>query len=166
MMMALPQTPSLLTPRPSLHRRTQACRKKTKKMFAGVHAHASHLLQAVMLTNAAMRAGFSGGMVVDYPNSTRAKKYFLVLMVGGGGLPSGKGGDGEEGGEEETSGEDERTEVEVGDRRRKRAKGAKGGDGGRSRAWILKKKQQQRGRGYVGIKPDTKYTGRKRKDRF
>ena len=26
--------------------------------------------------------GFAGGLVVDYPHSTRAKKYFLVLMVG------------------------------------------------------------------------------------
>ena len=40
-------------------------------------------LQAESLTTAAMRAGFSGGLVVDFPHSTRAKKYFLVLMVGG-----------------------------------------------------------------------------------
>ncbi len=38
--------------------------------------------QAELLTSAAMRAGFSGGLVVDFPNSTKAKKYFLVLMVG------------------------------------------------------------------------------------
>ena len=30
-----------------------------------------------------MRAGFTGGLVVDYPNSTKAKKYFLVLMTSG-----------------------------------------------------------------------------------
>jgi hypothetical protein len=30
----------------------------------------------------AFQAGFSGGLVVDYPHSTRAKKFFLVLMVG------------------------------------------------------------------------------------
>lgn len=35
-----------------------------------------------MLVSSAMRAGFSGGLVVDFPHSTRAKKYFLVLMVG------------------------------------------------------------------------------------
>ena len=29
-----------------------------------------------------MKAGFSGGLVIDYPNSTRAKKYFLVLEAG------------------------------------------------------------------------------------
>lgn len=30
-----------------------------------------------------MKAGFFGGLVVDYPNSTKAKKFFLVLMTGG-----------------------------------------------------------------------------------
>lgn len=29
-----------------------------------------------------MKAGFYGGVVVDFPNSTKAKKYFLVLMTG------------------------------------------------------------------------------------
>jgi 18S rRNA (guanine1575-N7)-methyltransferase len=29
-----------------------------------------------------VQAGFSGGLVIDYPHSTRAKKFFLVLMVG------------------------------------------------------------------------------------
>lgn len=38
--------------------------------------------QAEMMVAAAMRVGFSGGLVVDFPHSTRAKKYFLVLMVG------------------------------------------------------------------------------------
>lgn len=30
-----------------------------------------------------MKAGFYGGVVVDYPNSSKAKKFFLVLMTGG-----------------------------------------------------------------------------------
>lgn len=30
-----------------------------------------------------MKAGFTGGLVVDYPNSTKAKKFFLCLMTGG-----------------------------------------------------------------------------------
>jgi 18S rRNA (guanine1575-N7)-methyltransferase len=29
-----------------------------------------------------MRAGFTGGLVVDYPNSTKAKKYYLCLFAG------------------------------------------------------------------------------------
>ena len=39
----------------------------------------------------AMKAGFSGGLVVDYPNSSKAKKIFLCLMTGGGNqtLPKG-----------------------------------------------------------------------------
>lgn len=39
--------------------------------------------QIQMVTTQAMKAGFYGGLVVDYPNSTKAKKYFLVLMTGG-----------------------------------------------------------------------------------
>lgn len=36
-----------------------------------------------LVTTQAMKAGFYGGVVVDYPNSTKAKKFFLVLMTGG-----------------------------------------------------------------------------------
>ena len=55
-----------------------------------------------------MKAGFSGGMVVDFPHSTRAKKYFLVLMVGSTvSIPAAKGLDGE----------DENYEVKVSARR-------------------------------------------------
>lgn len=38
--------------------------------------------QVTMITTAAMRCGFSGGLVVDYPNSAKAKKYFLCLFAG------------------------------------------------------------------------------------
>ncbi|KAL3182724.1 hypothetical protein MRX96_045858 [Rhipicephalus microplus] len=37
--------------------------------------------QVELLTQQAMRAGFTGGLVVDYPNSTKAKKMFLVLFT-------------------------------------------------------------------------------------
>lgn len=36
-----------------------------------------------LVTSQAMKAGFYGGILVDFPNSTKAKKYFLVLMTGG-----------------------------------------------------------------------------------
>lgn len=39
--------------------------------------------QIELVTSQAMRAGFYGGLVVDYPHSTKAKKFFLVLMTGG-----------------------------------------------------------------------------------
>nr|XP_053636728.1 probable 18S rRNA (guanine-N(7))-methyltransferase isoform X2 [Cherax quadricarinatus] len=45
--------------------------------------------QVELIVSQAMRAGFTGGLVVDYPNSSKAKKIYLVLMTGGGSLPSG-----------------------------------------------------------------------------
>ncbi|XP_078086414.1 18S rRNA (guanine-N(7))-methyltransferase isoform X2 [Mustelus asterias] len=38
--------------------------------------------QLELITAQAMKAGFTGGMVVDYPNSTKAKKFFLCLFAG------------------------------------------------------------------------------------
>jgi len=38
--------------------------------------------QMELLTSAALRSGFVGGVLVDYPNSAKAKKYFLVLNAG------------------------------------------------------------------------------------
>lgn len=39
--------------------------------------------QLELLTSQAMKAGFYGGVVIDFPNSAKAKKFFLVLMTGG-----------------------------------------------------------------------------------
>ena len=38
--------------------------------------------QAEMITNAALKNGFTGGLIVDFPNSKKAKKFFLFLMAG------------------------------------------------------------------------------------
>eukprot|EP00887_Chlorella_sp_A99_P001439 scaffold8.g1439.t1 len=124
--------------------------------------------QAVMLSNAAMKVGFSGGLVVDYPHSTRAKKYFLVLMVGGAApAPAPRGLDGREPEDEDEGAAAEVAVAQRRSRKRGRARGGGGGGGGaKGRDWILRKKAQQRQRGRVAVKPDTKYTGRKRKDRF
>jgi 18S rRNA (guanine1575-N7)-methyltransferase len=35
-----------------------------------------------MITVAAMKAGFTTRLVVDYPNSTKAKKFYLCLYCG------------------------------------------------------------------------------------
>eukprot|EP00898_Chlorokybus_atmophyticus_P004378 jgi/Chlat1/4941/Chrsp31S04788 len=149
--------------------------------------------QAELITSAAMRAGFAGGLVVDYPHSTRAKKYFLVLMAGApslaNALPKAKGldamdadseddDDGDDDDDEgpSTSGEDDdegnvggkRVRVTERERPVKRVKrGGKdaGGKAKGSRAWLLRKKEQRRKKGF-NVPTDTKYTGRKRKDRF
>merc|ERR1712127_501682 len=34
---------------------------------------------AILISECAARVGFAGGIVVDYPNSTKAKKHYLVL---------------------------------------------------------------------------------------
>ncbi len=38
--------------------------------------------QLELVTAVAKRCGFGGGLVVDFPNSTKAKKYYLVLFAG------------------------------------------------------------------------------------
>jgi len=38
--------------------------------------------QMELLTTSALKSGFTGGVLVDYPNSAKAKKYFLVLFAG------------------------------------------------------------------------------------
>ncbi len=69
---------------------------------AVLQIYPENAVQSQSLTTAAMRAGFSGGLVVDFPHSTRAKKYFLVLMVGGmTAVPEPKGLSGEASDEEE-----------------------------------------------------------------
>jgi len=35
--------------------------------------------QAVLIATAASRVGFAGGIVIDYPNSSKSKKYYLCL---------------------------------------------------------------------------------------
>jgi len=38
--------------------------------------------QLEIITNAALENGFTGGVVVDYPHSSKAKKYYLFLQAG------------------------------------------------------------------------------------
>lgn len=67
-----------------------------------------------MITSSAMRNGFTGGLIVDYPNSKKAKKYYLFLMAGYSEeimnearqviMPQAKSGDGDS--EDESSDED------------------------------------------------------------
>lgn len=38
--------------------------------------------QIHMITRAAMKCGFSGGVVIDFPHSSKAKKHYLVLQAG------------------------------------------------------------------------------------
>eukprot|EP01018_Ginkgo_biloba_P004284 Gb_28076 [translate_table: standard] len=123
--------------------------------------------QLEMITSAAMRSGFSGGLVVDYPHSTRAKKYFLCLICGppnaNAKLPKAKGEQGESE-SEESSDDEESCTVGFSERRRPRKK-LKVSKKGKGREWVLKKKEQRRKKGFV-VPQNTKYTARKRKAHF
>lgn len=129
----------------------------------------------------ASKAGFSGGIVVDFPNSSKAKKYYLCLMTGGDGIaasmPKGltehstqkmeyEDSDEEDDGEGLTvksSGKSEQKTVKIGPRQRQKL--AKIKKATKDRDWVLRKKELYRKRGKV-VKEDTKYTARKRRPRF
>lgn len=149
--------------------------------------------QVNMISKAAMKCGFGGGVVVDYPHSTKAKKYYLVLQAGqvAGGFvpPAGLTGEPEEIGydDEEDDEEDEevdedeegggRSRIRVAGRDRNRikrnqvalARRKRGRADARpktgSKEWVLLKKAERRRRGYKTT-TDSKYTMRPRKPRF
>lgn len=109
--------------------------------------------QIDIVTTQATKAGFYGGVVVDYPNSTKAKKFFLVLMTGGQmPMPKALG--------------DERDSSTISyTAKREQAKKGKGKPLKKSREWILEKKERRRKQGRE-TRIDTKFSGRKRSGRF
>lgn len=78
----------------SAEKKVQNPFKRLNKFFASLYAclikgarccfqfYPSSPEQVEMITSAAMRNGFTGGLIVDYPNSKKAKKYYLFLMAG------------------------------------------------------------------------------------
>lgn len=116
--------------------------------------------QAVLISECAAKVGFAGGIVVDYPNSTKAKKHYLVLSFDRSyktpqGLTT-----------TTTTAEGSLLSVRVDREETKKIihhKKTKGG--GKTKDWILQKKGMQRKKG-KHVRPDTKYTGRKRPTKF
>ncbi|XP_048375478.1 probable 18S rRNA (guanine-N(7))-methyltransferase [Sphaerodactylus townsendi] len=123
---------------------------------AVLQLYPENALQLELITAQAMKAGFSGGMVVDYPNSAKAKKFFLCLFVGPSDvLPKGLG----------TECSDEKPAQAEFVRERVRFKNAKGLSVKKSRDWVLEKKERRRRQGKQ-VRADTRYTGRKRRPNF
>lgn len=109
--------------------------------------------QIDMITSQAMRAGFTGGVVVDFPNSTKAKKYYLCLMTGGAQqLPVALGT------------EEDSSQIPM-MKRREYLRNVRGKDPKKSKDWINHKKERRRAQGN-DTRPDSKFTGRKRSGRF
>jgi len=125
---------------------------------------------AILISECAARVGFAGGIVVDYPNSTKAKKHYLVLSFERA-YKAPQGLTGAEGALLNDGDESRRTGVRVADKDPKKA-GNKRNNAprkkkgvGKTKEWILHKKETQRKRG-KDTRKDTKYTGRKRPMRF
>ncbi|KAJ6704605.1 METHYLTRANSFERASE-RELATED [Salix viminalis] len=125
-----------------------------------------NIAQRELILRSAMHAGFAGGVVMDYPHSTKSRKEYLVLTCGppsiSTSVPRGKGEDGESCSEDESSEENQMVCISDRNRPQKKQKISRKGKG---REWIFKKKEQLRRKGNT-VPPDTRYTGRKRKARF
>ena len=169
-------------------------KKRLTRLFVTLHSALTRSARAIfqffpsnadqidLVLACASKAGFSGGIVVDYPNSTKAKKYYLCLMTGGTGIaepmPKGltesSGYEAEEGMDLDYDSEEEsqvqsattstaQKSVKIGPRQRQKL--AKIQKATKDRAWVLRKKELYRKRG-KDVKEDTKYTARKRRPRF
>ncbi|KAL3537580.1 hypothetical protein ACH5RR_000946 [Cinchona calisaya] len=126
-----------------------------------------NLAQRELILGYAMRSGFAGGVVVDFPHSTKRRKEYLVLTCGPPSLssatPKAEGED-EESCSDEGSEDEENQTVSISDRHRPRKK-QKLNKKVKGREWVLRKKEQKRRKGNA-VPLDTKYTARKRKARF
>ncbi|XP_022205911.1 probable 18S rRNA (guanine-N(7))-methyltransferase isoform X1 [Nilaparvata lugens] len=146
-------------------RRTHKPAKRLHNFFSSLYASLSRTARAVfqfypenseqveLITSQAMKSGFYGGLVVDYPNSTKAKKFFLVLMTGGMvALPKALGT------------EDTDNSVNYTSKRELNKKG-RGKPVKNTREWIIEKKERRRRQG-KNVREDSKYTGRRRCGKF
>jgi 18S rRNA (guanine1575-N7)-methyltransferase len=139
--------------------------------------------QAVLISETATSCGFTGGVVVDYPNSAKAKKHYLVLsfdrsasqkkgVVDANDIKQRK----------EQQQKQKQLHVASGSASAAAASGGSGTDhnkkngkhktvirkkkgGIKTKEWILHKKDTERKRG-KSVRPDTKYTARKRPTPF
>ncbi|KWU45691.1 putative BUD23-protein [Rhodotorula sp. JG-1b] len=135
--------------------------------------------QVKFIMNQATRAGFGGGLCVDYPNSSKKKKFYLILFAGqpvvGGKpqpikVPEGLTDD-PHGGPSTVAYEKKRADAEARKKlqrkkRRSGGKGSKNKDSEGAKEYIMRKKELYRQRGKDGVPRDSKYTARSRKPRF
>lgn len=104
--------------------------------------------QSATVMAEAKRAGFGGGIVVDYPESKKARKYYLCLVAGMTNAstfaaPLGLSGEAEK-----------KTDRQRGRKAESR------------KEFIVRKKELYRKRGKEGVPYDSKYSGRKRRAQF
>lgn len=118
--------------------------------------------QAVLISETATKVGFAGGVVVDYPNSAKAKKHYLVLSFDRSATQRTRG-------VEDVSEKQQQQQQHVtvgsatdGGKKKKPPRKKKGV---KTKEWIVHKKAMQRKKG-KDVRPDTKYTARRRPHKF
>ncbi len=171
-------------PRLRLHRFFQSLYRVLRRGARAVlQFYPQNAEQLQLITASAMRAGFGGGLVIDFPHSTKAKKYFLVLLAGppdaGFSMPvalgdsdamsvggastaaSGLGAGAAGASAGSTSARNEGRKRHARRAMDSREKARKGKIAKKSREWIALKKEAARRQGKE-VAHDSKYTGRRR----
>ncbi len=119
--------------------------------------------QAVLISECATAVGFGGGIVVDYPNSAKAKKHYLVLSCDRAAkrqLPQGLTGD------PTTAAKAKHVNVAgAASNNKKKQIPIRKKKGIKTKEWIIHKKETQRQKG-KNVRPDSKYTARRRNGKF
>jgi len=114
-----------------------------------------------LIASSALKAGFTGGVVVDYPNSSKAKKHYLCLSFERSyNIPTAIEDGKESEFEVDQMGENQRRKYV----KRKRRNQNDHTTSVKSADWIKRKKEKHRRRGKE-VKRDSKYTGRRRKSK-
>jgi 18S rRNA (guanine1575-N7)-methyltransferase len=172
---ALPPRASLppLTPLSLARACSPSTRPRAAHNSAVLQLYPENSAQLELITNCACQCGFTGGVVVDYPNSAKAKKYYLTLFAGT--------ADDEDAGAASSSasrskafvvpsalGVPEAGFVARGGKKRKEHQRRMKGNRRptvKSKDWILAKKERQRRQGKK-VRKDTKYSARRRPAKF
>jgi 18S rRNA (guanine1575-N7)-methyltransferase len=103
--------------------------------------------QSATVMAEAKKSGFGGGIVVDYPESKKARKYYLCLVAGS------------------TSASTFSTPLGLQETHQK-IKRQKDKKMETRKEFIIRKKELYRKRGKEGVPYDSKYSGRKRRAQF
>jgi 18S rRNA (guanine1575-N7)-methyltransferase len=123
--------------------------------------------QAILISETATSCGFTGGIVVDYPNSAKAKKHYLVLSFDRSNAQRKGAIDSAAVAKLQTHTPQQHVAVggTINNHSKKPKVIRKGKNGTKTKEWVLHKKETERKRG-KNVRPDTKYTARKRPAKF
>lgn len=124
---------------------------------AAIQFYPENEKQLELISNAAMKAGFAGGIYIDFPNSTTAKKYYLILSN----AAEGKLGIILKEGKNELVDKNNKCD-KLKQKIRKNKSSKNGKFSFKSKFWVYNKKERQRKQGKL-VRVDSKFTGRKRK---